>query len=106
MDKLWLSSYPPHVPAEIDTQQYASLVELFRHSVDRFATRPAFSNRGKIITYHELDQLSQQFAAYLRHEAGLKAGERIAIMLPNLLLRRWISAGPSGPEFYKLRTIA
>ena len=85
MDKLWLSSYPPHVPAEIDTQQYASLVELFRHSVDRFATRPAFSNRGKIITYHELDQLSQQFAAYLRHEAGLKAGERIAIMLPNLL---------------------
>ena len=85
MEKIWLQSYPPHVPADINPDQYASLVELFRHSVERFHDRPAFQNMGKILTYHEVDELSREFAAYLIHEAGLHAGDRIALMMPNLL---------------------
>ncbi|MEN9501367.1 MAG: hypothetical protein RI964_652 [Pseudomonadota bacterium] len=85
MEKIWLQSYPPHVPADINPDQYASLVELFRHSVERFHDRPAFQNRGKILSYHEVDELSREFAAYLIHEAGLHAGDRIALMMPNLL---------------------
>lgn len=85
MEKLWLQSYPKHVPAEIDTHQYRSLVDLFQRSVAQYQTRPAFSNLGKILTYADVDRLTQQFAAYLIHGAGLKPGDRIAIMMPNLL---------------------
>jgi long-chain acyl-CoA synthetase len=85
MDKLWLQSYPKHVPAEIDTHQFHSLVDLFQRSVAQYASRPAFSNLGKVLTYAEADELTRQFAAYLIHGAGLKPGERIALMMPNLL---------------------
>ncbi|OQX04345.1 MAG: long-chain-fatty-acid--CoA ligase [Thiothrix lacustris] len=85
MDKLWLQSYPKHVPAEIDTHQYRSLVDLFHQSVAQYHDRPAFSNLGKVLSYAEVDQLTQQFAAYLIHDAGLKPGDRIALMMPNLL---------------------
>ncbi len=85
MEKLWLQSYPKHVPAEIDTHQYQSLVDLFQRSVAQYRDRPAYSNMGKILTYAEVDRLTQQFAAYLIHGAGLKPGDRIAIMMPNLL---------------------
>lgn len=85
MEKLWLQSYPKHVPAEIDTHQYRSLVDLFQRSVAQYQNRPAFSNLGKILTYADVDRLTQQFAAYLIHGAGLKPGDRIAIMMPNLL---------------------
>lgn len=85
MDKLWLQSYPKHVPAEIDTHQYASLVELFQRSVARYRDRPAYRNLGKVLTYADVDRLTQEFAAYLIHGARLRPGERIAIMLPNLL---------------------
>ncbi|MDQ5766995.1 AMP-binding protein [Thiothrix subterranea] len=85
MEKLWLQSYPKHVPAEIDTHQYRSLVDLFQRSVAQYRDRPAYSNMGKILTYAEVDRLTQQFAAYLIHGAGLKPGDRIALMMPNLL---------------------
>ncbi|MGB3917837.1 MAG: AMP-binding protein [Thiothrix litoralis] len=85
MDKLWLQSYPKHVPAEIDTHQYHSLVDLFQRSVKQYGSRPAFSNMGKVLTYNDVDELTRQFAAYLIHGAGLKPGERIALMMPNLL---------------------
>lgn len=85
MEKIWLQSYPPHVPAEIDTHQYHSLVDLFRSSAAQYASRPAFSNLGKVLTYAETDELTRQFAAYLIHGAGLQPGDRIAIMMPNLL---------------------
>ena len=85
MERLWLNSYPPHVPAEIDPAQYTSIVDLFQHSVERFHDRPAFQNRGKILSYHEVDELSREFAAYLIHETDLQAGDRIALMMPNLL---------------------
>ncbi|QQZ28563.1 AMP-binding protein [Thiothrix subterranea] len=85
MEKLWLQSYPKHVPAAIDTHQYRSLVDLFQRSVAQYRDRPAYSNMGKILTYAEVDRLTQQFAAYLIHGAGLKPGDRIALMMPNLL---------------------
>jgi long-chain acyl-CoA synthetase len=85
MEKVWLKSYPPHIPAQIDTRQYHSLVDLFRSSAGVHAQRPAFSNMGKVISYAEADHLTCQFAAWLVHGAGLQAGERVAIMMPNLL---------------------
>ena len=85
MDKPWLQSYPPGIPEEIDTHAYASVVEIFTESTQRFADRPAFRNMGKTISYRELDQLSKQFASWCQHEAGLQKGDRIAVMMPNLL---------------------
>ncbi|MFK7853172.1 MAG: AMP-binding protein [Granulosicoccus sp.] len=85
MEKPWLDSYPPSVPADIDINAYSSVVEIFTEATERFADRPSFQNFGKTITYRELDQLTQQFASWCQHEAGLKKGDRIAIMMPNLL---------------------
>ncbi len=85
MDKPWLTSYPSSVPAEIDISQYASVVDIFTESTQRFADRPAFHNLGTTITYRELEQQTQAFASWCQHEAGLVKGDRIAIMMPNLL---------------------
>ena len=85
MDKPWINSYPSGVPAEIDVNSYQSVVEIFTEATERFADKPAFHNLGKTISYRELDALTQQFAAWCQHEAGLKKGDRIAIMMPNLL---------------------
>ncbi|MFK7891872.1 MAG: AMP-binding protein [Granulosicoccus sp.] len=85
MDKPWLTSYPPTVPAEIDTGHYHSVVDIFTESSTRFAQRPAFMNLGTTISYKELDDQTRHFASWCQHEAGLKKGDRIAIMMPNLL---------------------
>lgn len=85
MEKLWLRNYPPQVPAEIDIGQYASLADLFHRSVAKYHGRPAYSNLGKVLRYAEVDALTRQFAAYLIHGAGLQPGDRVAIMMPNLL---------------------
>jgi len=83
-DKPWLSSYPDGVPHQIDGAQFESLNELFAQSFNQFGSRLAFDCMGKKITYKELDELSWQFAAYLQ-SSGLKKGDRIALMMPNLL---------------------
>ncbi|MEZ5449549.1 MAG: AMP-binding protein [Thiolinea sp.] len=85
MEKIWLKHYPPYVPAEIDTHRYASLQDVFLQSVERYRDLPAFVNLGKTLSYADMALLTRRFAAYLRHEAGLQPGERIAIMMPNLL---------------------
>ena len=85
MDKLWLKSYPPGVPAEINPEEYSSLKQLFEDSCARFPARPAYSNLGRTITYRELDAMSRSFGAWLQQEARLVPGDRIALMLPNLL---------------------
>ena len=85
MNKIWLASYPTGVPANIDIDEYSSLVDIFERSCEAFAQRPAFSNTGVSISYAELDQLSRNFAAYLQSTAGLERGDRVAVMLPNLL---------------------
>jgi long-chain acyl-CoA synthetase len=84
MERIWLKQYPPGVPADIDTTQYASLVELLEESFAKFADRKAFICMDKSITYRELDQLSSALAAYLQSK-GLAKGARVAIMLPNVL---------------------
>lgn len=85
MDKPWINSYPPGMPAEIDVNSYQSVVEIFTEATGRFADKPSFHNLGKTISYGELDTLTRQFASWCQHEAGLKKGDRIAIMMPNLL---------------------
>ena len=80
----WLHAYPEGVPADVDTRAYASLVELMQASFQRFSDRTAFSFMGRDMSYAELDHLSQVFAAYLQ-SLGLLAGDRVAIMLPNVL---------------------
>jgi long-chain acyl-CoA synthetase len=84
VERIWLKSYPPGVPAEIDPKEYASLVELFEKSVRKFSARPAFHSMGKTITYAELDRLSRDFGAWLQAK-GLAKGSRVAIMMPNCL---------------------
>ena len=64
MEKVWLKRYPPGVPAEIDADHYSSLVDIFEQSIATYADRIAYINMGKSITYRELDQHSQAFAAY------------------------------------------
>jgi len=85
MEKIWLKQYPEGMPAEVDVAAYSSLKEILETSCARFADLPAYGNMGVSITYRELDHLSRDFAAYLQKVAGLKKGDRMAIMLPNLL---------------------
>ncbi|WEN41701.1 Long-chain-fatty-acid--CoA ligase [Thauera sp. GDN1] len=85
MEKIWLKSYPPGVPAEIDVNEFRSLGELFERSVRRFADKTAYVCMGKSITYAELDTLSARFGAFLQGELGLPKGTRVALMMPNVL---------------------
>ena len=84
-DRPWLATYPKNVPAEIDVNAYSSIVAVLREACDTYRQKPAFTNMGKTITYDELDALSANFASYLLNDLKLKKGDRIAIMLPNLL---------------------
>ncbi len=84
MQKLWLNSYPKQAPAEIDPDAYPSLVAVFEDSCRRFAERPAYHNLGVTLKFSDLDRLSADFAAYLAG-LGLVRGDRVALMMPNLL---------------------
>src|SRR5947199_6455150 len=84
MERIWLKSYPPGVPAEIDTRQYGSLVELFEKSIRAYADRPAFTSMGKTLRFSELDTLARNFGAWLQAK-GVRKGARVAIMMPNCL---------------------
>jgi long-chain acyl-CoA synthetase len=84
MERIWLKSYPPGVPADIDPSEFRSLVELFDTSVKKYADRPAYHSMGKTLTFGELDRLSRDFAAWLQAR-GLAKGARVAIMMPNCL---------------------
>jgi len=85
MEKVWLRSYPPGVPAEIDAREFASIPEILARSCAQFAGLPAFTCMDATITYAELDRLSRDFGAWLQRSAGLARGARVAIMMPNLL---------------------
>ena len=84
-ERVWLASYPPGVPAEIDWRATPSLKHLLERSCQRFADRPAFSSLGVTLNYRELDRQSRDFAAFLQHVLGLAKGDRVAVMLPNSL---------------------
>ena len=83
MEKIWLKQYPAGVPAEIDVNQYPSLVALLDESFRRYGDRTAYKFMGKSITFKEVDQASAAFAAWLQGQ-GLAKGDRVAVMLPNV----------------------
>ncbi|KAA5973168.1 long-chain-fatty-acid--CoA ligase FadD [Pantoea sp. M_9] len=85
MTKVWLKRYPPDVPAEINADRYPSLVDLFEHAVLHYADHVAFINMGQPLTYRQLDAQSRDFAAWLQQGLGLQQGDRVALMMPNLL---------------------
>ena len=82
-ERIWLGSYPPGVPADIDVTQYASVVALMEESFRSFGPRVAYTFMGKDVTYAQTDSLSQAFGAYLQ-SLGLARGDRVAVMMPNL----------------------
>ncbi|MDJ1159239.1 AMP-binding protein [Chelatococcus sp. SYSU_G07232] len=80
----WLKSYPPTVPAELDEASFGTLVELFRNATRSFADRPAYESFGKRITYGEFAGAAEAVASWLQAQ-GLRKGDRVAIMMPNVL---------------------
>ncbi len=85
MDKIWLKSYPKDVPAELPPLEDRSLRDMFERTFAKYPERAAYTNMGTSMSYAELDRLSLQFAAWLQQTVGLVRGERVAIMLPNIL---------------------
>jgi long-chain acyl-CoA synthetase len=85
VERFWLKSYPAGVPADINPAEFASLKELIDTGCRRYAARAAYSNFGRTITFAELDSMSRAFGAWLLREARLKPGDRIALMMPNIL---------------------
>ncbi|MCZ2414218.1 MAG: AMP-binding protein, partial [Burkholderiales bacterium] len=84
MDRIWLKSYPPSVPHEIDHHRYESVVQIFDEAFAKYRDRKAFVGFGKEVSYRELDELSKCVAAWLQSR-GLQKGDRVAIMMPNIL---------------------
>lgn len=87
MDKIWLKSYQPGIPATIEDQmeKYPSLGDLLEESFGQYSQTQAFNCMGKGLTYQEVDELSRQFASYLQNDLKLQKGDRVALMMPNIL---------------------
>ncbi|MDR3477624.1 MAG: AMP-binding protein [Gammaproteobacteria bacterium] len=85
MEKIWLKRYPANVPAEINLDTYTSVVQIFEESFAKYNSAPAFYSMGVTLTFKQVDECSRAFAAYLQDELKLTKGQRVAIMLPNVL---------------------
>ena len=85
MEKIWLNSYEPGVRAEVDVRAYGSIVDVFHNSVQKFGSRPGYTNMGVSQTYAETGAYVDQFASYLQNVLKLPRGERVAVMMPNVL---------------------
>lgn len=85
LKKVWLNRYPADVAAEINPDRYQSLVDMFEQATARYADQPAFMNMGEVMTFRKLEERSRAFAAYLQQGLGLQKGDRVALMMPNLL---------------------
>ena len=85
MDQPWINHLPEDVPAEINVEQYSSLVDMFETAVAKYEDQPAFINMGATLTYRKLEERSRAFAAYLQNELKLEKDDRVALMMPNLL---------------------
>ena len=85
MEQRWFSSYQEGIPHEINPSEHKSIVEILENSWKKYADRDAFTCMGKTFTYSEMDYLSKKFAGYLQNELGLKKGDCIALMMPNVL---------------------
>jgi long-chain acyl-CoA synthetase len=85
VQRTWLQQYQAGVPTDIDPSEYASLRDLFEEAVATHKNKPVYSNMGTNLTFAELDELSRAFAAWLQKKSGLVAGDRVALMMPNIL---------------------
>src|SRR5271156_1396556 len=85
VDRNWLNQYPPGVPPDIDPERYASLRDIFDEACAAHGHAPAFTNMGATLSYAQLDALSVAFAAWLQKKSGLAPGDRVALMMPNIL---------------------
>jgi long-chain acyl-CoA synthetase len=85
LDRNWLMQYPPGVPADVDPDSYASLRDIFEQACAAHGHSPAFTNMGATLSYAQLDTLSGAFAAWLQKKSGLSQGDRVALMMPNIL---------------------
>ena len=84
-DHVWYESYDKGIPREINPREYSSVLEVLEQSFDKYPHRPAFHCMGKTYDYEDLEILSRKFASYLQNDLGLKKGDRVAIMMPNIL---------------------
>ena len=84
-DRPWLSAYPPGVPADINADKFASITDVFAQSCEKFRHLPAFTCMGKTITYDDLDHQTRALAGYFQSGLKLEKGDRVAIMMPNVL---------------------
>ena len=85
VDKVWLKNYAPGVPAQADVNAFSSVRDIIERSCAEFRDLPAYTNFGATLSYGEIDQQSRYFAAYLQQVVGIKRGDRVALMMPNLL---------------------
>lgn len=87
MEKIWIKNYQPNVPASIEDQmeKYNSIPDVLEESFKKFSDKKAFHCMGKDLTYAQVDLMSQQFASYLENNLGLQKGDRVALMMPNIL---------------------
>src|SRR5215469_7853465 len=84
MDRHWLTNYGTRIPADINPDAYGSVLEMLEEAMTRYADKPAFRCFGRTLTYADTDRLSRAFAAYLQNQLGIRKGDRIGVMLPNL----------------------
>jgi len=85
VQRVWLNHYPPGVPTDIDPDQYGSLNAMFDEACAAYGNLPAYENFGTVLTYAQLDALSRAFAAWLQKKSGLQPGDRVALMMPNVM---------------------
>ena len=85
MEKVWLKSYPSGVPEEVDLDAYSSVTDVFEQAIADYGDSPCFTNMGSTLSYNEMDRHTDQLASYLQALPGLSKGDRIAVMMPNVL---------------------
>jgi long-chain acyl-CoA synthetase len=85
MQKTWLNHYPKGIPAEIQLQQYSSIVQVFEEACQKYSAQTAFTNMDVHLSFRELEEKVEAFASFLQHELQLKKGDRIALQMPNIL---------------------
>jgi len=85
MEKAWLKSYPPGMPETINIDAYQSVAEVFDQAVAKYGDSPAFTNLGTTLSYADMDRLTDNLASYLQRLPNMRKGDRIAIMMPNVL---------------------
>jgi long-chain acyl-CoA synthetase len=85
VDRFWLKNYPPGIPAEIDPAEIPSIAALIEDAFAQYGNAPAFTNMGATLSFAQLDQLSRAFAAWLQQSAALAPGDRVGLMMPNIL---------------------